>query len=158
MAGAFKRYVWQPVSVLFLTLSTVLTCLLLALLVDTLIFAALLQNVGTTYALRKKDIVNNTSDELAVNANNTTRIDETYERAISKKRKRNLTDKPSVLNAWTSKCTVSTTNAESGRDERLFNTLDYFPKYMLCAFEKNFTAADDASVGETSARAHPVVG
>lgn len=148
MAGAFKRYVWQPVSVLLLTLSTVLTCLLIALLVDTLIFAALLQNVGTTYALRKKDTVTNTSDELAANANNTTRIDETYERAISEKRKRNLTDKPSVLSAWTSKCSMGTTSTEgAGRDERLFHTLDYFPKYMLCAFEKNFTSADDASVG-----------
>lgn len=152
MAGVFKKYVWLPVSVLLLTVSTVLTCLLLALLVDTLIFAALLQNVGTTYALRKKDTVTNTSDEIAVNANNSTRIDETYERAISEKKKRNLTDKPSVLNAWASKCSTGTSTEGAGRDERLFSTLDYFPRYMLCAFEKNFTSADDASVGagETS--------
>lgn len=148
MAGALKKYVWQPVSVLFLTLSTVLTFLLLALLVDTLIFAALLQNVGTIYALRKKDIVTNTSDELAANANNMTRIDETYERAISGKKKNNLTDKPSFLSAWANKCSMGTTSVEgAGRDERLFNTLDYFPKYVLCAFEKNFTSAEDASVG-----------
>lgn len=144
MAGVLKKYVWQPVIVTLLTVSTVLTCLFLALLVDTLIFAALLQNVGTKYALRKKDTVSNAPDDVAANTHNTTRIDETYERAVSEKRKRNLTDTPSVLSAWTSKCSLGTNAENVGRDERLFSTLDYFPKYMLCAFDKNFTSASDA--------------
>lgn len=137
----FRKYIWQPLSTFVLLLLGLIICLILILLVDTLLFAAMLQNVGAQYALRRKEPVKDTSNESATSSDTTTTttIDETYEKTIDNRSSRNNENSPAILNEWATKC-VAGIDQKAERDERLLTTLDYFPKFVLCAFQKNLDA------------------